>query len=117
MFGAKDDDIIQALSPNGTNDAFGVRVLPRRTTSGKNLFNAESLSSLRKLLSVNGIAITEQILRFFIHAAGLDQLLCSPGSGWMVGHIEMQYPATVVAENDEHKKDFEAGRWNRKEIQ
>ena len=35
----------------------------------------------------------------------------------MVGYIEMQDPTTVIAENDEHKKDFEAGRWHRKEVE
>ncbi len=75
------------------------------------------MSTLRKLLSINGVAITHEILRFFIHAAGLDQLLCSPGGGGMVDYIEMQYPATVVAENDEHKKDFEAGCWHREEVE
>jgi len=44
-------------------------------------------------------------------------LLCSPGGGGMAGYIEMQYPATIVAEYDENKKDFEAGCWNRKEVE
>ena len=117
MSGAKNDDMVQAFAPNRTDDAFCVRVLPRRTITGKNFLNAESLSPKKKLLSVNGIAITEWILRLFIYAAGLDQLLCSPGGGGMVGYIGMQYPATVVAEYDENKKDFEAGCWNRKEIE
>lgn len=102
--GPKNDDMIQALSPNGTNDAFGVRVLPRRTTSGKNLLNAKSLSSLRELLSVNHIAIVEQVLRLLVHATSLNQLLRGPCSGRMLGYIDMQYPATVVAEDDKNKK-------------
>ncbi len=35
----------------------------------------------------------------------------------MVGYIEMQYPTTVIAENDEHKKDFETGGWDREKIE
>jgi len=57
--GTKNDDMVQAFALNRTDDAFCVRVLPRRTISSENFLNAESLSSLRKLLSVNGIAITE----------------------------------------------------------
>jgi len=30
---------------------------------------------------------------------------------------EMQNPATIVAEYDENKKDFEAGCWNREEVE
>jgi hypothetical protein len=85
--------------------------------SAKNLLNAETLSPPGKFLSVNRIAITEQILWLFVHSAGLNQLLCSPGGGWMVGYIEMQDPTAVIAENDEHKKDPEAGCWNRKEVE
>jgi hypothetical protein len=69
------------------------------------------------LFSVYGIAITDQILRRFVHTAGLDQLLRCPGGCWMVGYIEMQYPTTVIAENDEHKKDFETGGWDREKIE
>jgi len=35
----------------------------------------------------------------------------------MVGHVEMHYPATVIAENNEYKQDFEAGSWNGQEIE
>ena len=35
----------------------------------------------------------------------------------MVGYIEVHYSAAVVAENHEHKKDFEAGCWNREEVE
>jgi len=59
MSGARNDDMVQAFAPNRADDVFYVRVLPRRTISGKNFLNAESMSSLRKLISVNGIAITE----------------------------------------------------------
>jgi len=69
--GAKNDDMVQAFAPNRTDDAFCVRFLPRRTISGNNVLDAESLSPSGKLFSVNRIAITEQILGPFVHAAGL----------------------------------------------
>jgi len=58
MSEAKNDDMVQAFPPNRIDDAFCVRVLLRRTIRRKNFLNAERLSSLRKLLSVNGIART-----------------------------------------------------------
>lgn len=57
------------------------------------------------------------ILRLFVHTTGLDQLLRSPGGCWMVGHIEMQDPTTVIAEYDEHEKNFESGGWNREKVE
>lgn len=98
--------MIQALSPNGTNDVLHVRVLPRRAISRQNFLNAKHPYPSGEYLSVNCIAVAEQIPRFFVHAAGLDQLLCSPGSGRMVGYIEMKDPTTVVAENDQTNKTW-----------
>jgi hypothetical protein len=71
---------------------------------------------LREFPSVYGITIPKQILRAFIHAAGLDQLLRGPGGARMISCVDMQYAATVVAENDEYKEDFEVGRWYREEV-
>jgi len=34
----------------------------------------------------------------------------------MIDYTEMQDPTTVIAENNEHKKDFEVGCWNREKI-
>ena len=35
----------------------------------------------------------------------------------MIGYIEMQNPTTVIAENNEHKKDFERSCWNGEKIE
>ena len=35
----------------------------------------------------------------------------------MVGYIEMQYPTTVIAENDEHKKEFKTGGRDREKTE
>jgi hypothetical protein len=108
--------MVQAFPPDGADDPFYERVLPRRTISGNDFVNAECLCPSAKLFSVNGISVTNKVLRHYIHTASLDKLLRSPGSGRMVGYIEMQDPTTVVAENDEHKKNFKSRRGNRKEI-
>ena len=71
---------------------------------------------MRELLSVNGVTVTNQIFRALIHTAGLDQLLCSPGCARMICYIDVQYPPTVVAENDEDEEDSESGCWYCEEI-
>ena len=85
--------------------------------NSEDFLDAERVCLSAKLSSVYGILVANKIIRLFIHAAGLDKLLCSQGSGWMVGDFEMQNPPSVVAENDEHEKDFEISCWNRKEIE
>ena len=109
--------MVQALTPDGANNAFRERILPWRTISRQYFLNAERLCPSGEYFSVNRIAITDQILWLFVHAASLNQLLCGPGSGCLVGYIEMQDPTTVIAENDEYKEDFEASRRDSKEIE
>ncbi len=80
------------------------------------LLNSEGLRPLREFPSVDRITITKQILRAIIHSAGLDQLLCGPGGARMHSSVDMQYPATVVGEDDEYEKNLEVGRWYREEV-
>ena len=108
--------MVQALTLDGANNAFCVWVLPRCTIRRQNFVNAEGLRPSGEYCSVNRIAITDQMLWLLVHAAGLNQLLCSPGGGWMVGYIEMHYPASVITQNHQDKQDFEARSWNRQEI-
>jgi len=113
---AEYDDVVQALTPDRANEAFCIRILPRRTIRRKNFPYPQCRCPPGELLPVDGITITDQRLWCFVYAAGLDKLLCSPGSGRMIGYIQMQDPTTVITENDENKQDFEAGCSNRKEI-
>ena len=114
--GPKYDDMVQALTPDGANNAFRVWVLPWRTISRQYFLNAKCPCPSGEDLPVNRIAITDQIRCLVVHAASLNQLLRSPGGGWMVGYIEMKDPATVIIQNDQNKQDFEARSWNRQEI-
>jgi len=115
--GIHHDDMVQTFPPNGVDDAFCVGVLPKRTIGRKDFLDAKCLCVSAKLSSVYGVPVTDKVLRLFIHAAGLDKLLCSPGSGWMVGYIKMHNSPSVVAENYQREKYSEISCWNRKEIE
>ena len=114
--GPKYDDMVQALTPDGANNAFRVWVLPWRTIYRQYFLNTKCPCPSGEDIPVNCIAIKDQILWLFVCAASFNQLLCSPGGGWMVGCIEMKDPATVITQNDQYKQDFEARSWNRQEI-
>ena len=103
MSGSKYDDMVQALTPDGANNAFRVWVLPWRTISRHYFLNTKCPCPSGKYLPVDCIAIAEQILRSFVHAASLNQLLRSPRGSWMVCNIEMQDPATVITQNGTDK--------------
>jgi hypothetical protein len=58
-----DDQIIETLSANLADDAFGVWILEGRSWRGDHLFNPHPLYSQSKFFPVNLISIPEQIAR------------------------------------------------------
>lgn len=70
-----DDIMIQALSPYGPDNAFHIRILPRRARGRKHLFDAETFHSMSESITVDAIAIAKQIAWSGIKRERLHQLL------------------------------------------
>ena len=110
------DDLIQTLSPYRAMNPLNVRVLPWRSTSRDNLFDAHVLDSVREVLPVDRIAIAKQKPRRFAVRKGLDNLLSSPFGRWMLGHIEVHHAPTMMAQHDKRVQDAERRCRHREEI-
>ena len=68
----QDNDVIEAVSPDATNQAFDVRILPWAARGGEDLFDAHALDASPKMLAIDRIAIPEQVLRRTIPGESLD---------------------------------------------
>src|SRR6516162_5447546 len=84
------DHVIQALSPNGPDDALDVGSLPRRPRRREHLFDAHRLHLLHEVRPQNPIAVAQQIARRGLPGEGLTQLLYGPFCGWTCGDTKMQ---------------------------
>jgi len=51
------DDMVQAFSPDGTDQPFGVWILPRGTRSSEHLFYLEVLDTMTEVFAIDAIAI------------------------------------------------------------
>ena len=91
------DDVIQAFPPNRSDEAFCVRILPRRLASRLNLLNLERGTLPLKRLAIDRVPIANQVSGDLVRSAGLQKLLPRSGCGWVFGDVEMQNPPTVVA--------------------
>jgi hypothetical protein len=69
----EDNDVIQALSTNATNDALDIGVLPRAPRCDGTFFHSQTANPISKVISVDGIAITHQILRRRLPWKGLNR--------------------------------------------
>ncbi len=57
------NDMIQAFPTDATDNALGIRVLPRALRCDGAFFHSQTVNPFSKVISVDGIAITQQILR------------------------------------------------------
>ncbi len=84
-----DDQMIETLSPNRADYAFGVWILEWRSRRGWRLFNLHPLYSQSKFCPVNLISIPKQIARSRVFREGFDELSGRPFSRrmrcWAVG--------------------------------
>jgi hypothetical protein len=54
-----DDNVIQALSPYGPDNAFDIRILPRRARGRKHFIDAETFHSIAKSIAIDAVPVTQ----------------------------------------------------------
>src|SRR5437667_12046299 len=78
MHGVQDDEMVQAVSSDRADQAFGVRILPGTPRCSEYLFNAHCRNPQTDDVAVDAIPIANQIRRRIAHGSGLEAPLASP---------------------------------------
>jgi hypothetical protein len=60
---AKNDDVVEAVPPNGTDHALAVRVLPRRPRGGEDLLDSHRMHSTNEVRAIDLVSVSDDILR------------------------------------------------------
>ncbi len=110
------NDMIQAFPTEATDNALGIRVLPRALRCDGAFFHSQMVNPFSKVISVDGIAITQQILRWWLPWKSLNKLLSRPFSRRMLRHIEVDYSAAIVSQDYKHEQDTKSYRGNGEEV-
>src|SRR5215813_11841281 len=92
--------MIETLSANRSDYAFGVWILKRRSRRGDHFFDLHSFHSEAKFFSVDLISISEQIAGRRIFRKCFNDLLCSPDGRRMRGDIEVDNPSSIMEQDD-----------------
>ena len=98
---AQDNDVVQTFPPDRTDRPFTISVLPRRSRRGWPIPNAHRPKAADEDVSVDGVAVTNDVLRRYFPTTGLGELARNPFSRWARGHSQPQDLAAIVLQNQQ----------------
>jgi hypothetical protein len=84
---------------------------------GENFTDSHALRTFPEGITVDGIAVAEEVGRCGVVREGIYDLLSGPAGGGMLGDIEMDYPSAMVSEQDENEEHPQACGRDREEIE
>ena len=114
---AKDEDVIQTLAPDGADEPLREGVLPRAVRRREDFTDAHALHALPEHVTVDRVAVAEEIGRRGVVREGVHDLLGGPVGRGVVGHVEVDDAPAMVNEHDEHEEDAQARGGNREEVE
>src|SRR5215831_10473592 len=112
----EDNDMIEYVATDTSNEPLAVGILPGTARGNFDFFDAHVLDVLLKMLTVDRVAVSQQVTWGRIPGKRLNDLLDGPLRRWMFGDVEMDDASALVRQQDEHKQDLEAGSGNGKEV-
>src|SRR5467141_2666272 len=109
---AKDEYMIQTLAPDGADEPLREGVLPWAVRRRHDFTDAHALYALPEHVTVDRVAIAEEVGRGRIVRKGVHDLLGGPEGGGVLGDIEVEDAPAAVREHDEDEQDAQARAGN-----
>jgi hypothetical protein len=100
---AQNDDVIQTLAAQESDQSLCERILPRARRRRNNLGHAHARDAAPELVAIDGIAISDEPARRGVVRKGVNDLLRRPCGCWMFSDRQVDDSAPVVTEEHEHK--------------
>ena len=114
---AKNEHVIQALSPNCTYPSFCNGVRPWRFSGCPDLLDLKGSDAPIKLCTIAAVAVMDEITRWITVAiTSLHHLQCEPSSRRMGRHSSVDYFPRAVINDEEHVERPEPDCLNREKV-
>jgi len=113
---AEDDDLVEQLSSKCSDDAFAIRVLPRRARRRRHVLDAHRLDGSGDALAVDAVSVSMEEARCSIEGEGIAELLRCPRRRRVGGDRDVPDATAAVLEDDEAVQEFERRRGNDEEV-
>src|SRR6267142_195917 len=90
------DNMVKTFPPDRTDRPFTIPVLPRRSWRGRPIPNAHRPKAADEDVTVDGVAVTDDVSRRSFPTIGLGELARNPFSRWVRGHSQPQHLPAIV---------------------
>ena len=101
------DQMVQAFPPDAPDQSFAISILPRCSLRGQDRPNAKWFHGVSEEFAECLATIADQELERLYVAECISQLLAGPFSSWVICHVEVDDPSSVVGEEHEHMEQLE----------
>src|SRR5258708_18171578 len=101
MFLAQDNDVIQTLAPDRSDQPFGKAILPRRSWCDRLVPNAHGAQSACDAGTIDAIPVPDHVARSLIPGKCFSYLACNPIRGRVCCHVEPDEISAIKSCNDE----------------
>ena len=87
---AEHNNVVKTFPPDRTDRPFTISVLPRRSRRGWPIPNAHRPKAADEDVTVEGVAVTNDVSRRYFPTIGLGELVRDPFSRWVRSHSQPQ---------------------------
>ena len=105
----ENDDPIQALATDGSDHAFAIWILPRRSRRDWHFVDTQVLDACPEGVSVGVVAVSDHVSRSFVEWKRVHYLLSRPLGRGIGRDVEVNHASTIVAKDDETVQHAEGG--------
>src|SRR5476651_855592 len=113
---AEDNDVVQALAPDRSDQPFGKAVLPGRGRCGRLVPDAHGAQSARDDAAIDPVAIEDEVVRSLIPGKCLRYLTCNPFCRRICCDVDPDEVSAVETNDDESIEQVETDSWNNEQV-
>ncbi len=101
---AQNEDMVQTLAPDGTDEPVHEGILPRAAGTREDLPDPPALHPLPEGVTVDLVAIAEERGRRGVFREGVHDLLGGPFGGGMLGYVDVENAPAMGGEPDQDEE-------------
>src|ERR1700736_4281484 len=113
---AEHDNVVKTFPADRTDRPFTISVLPRRSRRGWPIPNPHRPKAADEDVTVEGVAVTNDVSRCSFPTIGLGELVRNPFSRWVRGHSQPQDLAAIVMQYQQPVEQSEGDCRNHEQV-
>src|ERR1700738_4252565 len=113
---AQDNDVVQALAPDRSDQPLGKAILPRRGRCGRLVPDAHGAQSAVDDAAIDPIPIADEVTRSLIPRKCLRYLTCNPFGRRICCDVDPDQVSAVEPDDDEGIEQVETDSWNNEQV-